>query len=173
MYQNPVTPFNVAEITKVAKSISGVTRVFVYPITPGLGQVTVLFVRDNDPDIIPSSNEIDDVRTAILEIMPVNMSPNYLFVLAPTPKIVDFNFSTLVPNNTSMQEAIVNTLAETFAEQSQLGVTIPQHIYTCPIFETIDPTTGQQVQSFTLISPVGDIVLGPQEIAILGNVVFP
>ncbi len=172
LYQNPVTPFNVAEIESVAKSVNGVTRVFVYPITPGLGQVTVYFVRDNDPSIIPTSNEILDVRNAILTIMPVNMSPDYLFVLAPTPVIVDFVFSELVPNTTSMQNSIISVLQETFAEQSTLGVTIPEHVYTCPIYETIDITTGQQVQNFTLISPLGDIVLNFNEIAILGNVTF-
>ena len=173
LFQNPVTPFNVSEITTVCKSINGVTRVFVYPTTPGLGQVTVYFVRDNDPNIIPTSNEIIDVTNAILTILPVNMSPDYLFVLAPIPKIVDFNFSELSPNTASMQQSIIDVLKETFAEQSTLGINIPEHIYTCALYETIDTTTGQKIQSFTLISPIGDIILNSNEIAILGNVVFP
>jgi uncharacterized phage protein gp47/JayE len=69
-YQNPISFFNTAQITAQAKLVPGVTRVFVKPTAPDVGQVTIYFTRDNDTNIIPSLSEVTAVKNKILEIKP-------------------------------------------------------------------------------------------------------
>jgi uncharacterized phage protein gp47/JayE len=169
-YANPNTPFNPAEITRLCKTVNGVTRVFVYPITPGLGQVTVYFVRDNDSNIIPSGEDVDNVKDTLLTILPADMADYNLFVLAPDPKIVNVTFTSLTPDTTTMRSAIQDNLEQAFKEGTSVGVDAPEDIYECTIYNTIDPSTGQRVSSFSLSEPIGDISIAPGQIAVLGSI---
>lgn len=172
LYRNPNTPFNVSEITRLAKTVSGVTRVFVQPITPGLGQVTVYFTRDNDVNIIPSGQDVINVKNVLLTIMPVEVADYNLIVNAPDARIVDFVFSSIVPDTTTMRTAISNNLIQAFKEQTSVDVYVPSQLYTSAIYETIDTDTGDRLQSYSLISPSGDIPISGGSIAVLGNISF-
>lgn len=170
-YRNPNTPFNVAEINILCKQVGGVTRVFVFEITPGLGQVTVYFVRDNDENIIPSGDDVDNVKNILLTIKPADMASDNVIVLAPDPKIVNFTFGSLTPDTTTMRSAIQSNLAEAFkADSVGVGVTVQEEVYHCTIFNTIDPQTGQKVSDFSLLEPIGDIPVSPGQIAVLGSI---
>lgn len=169
-YRNPNTPFNVAEITRLAKTISGVTRVFVEPITPDLGQVTVYFTRDNDANIIPSGQDVINVKNTLLTIMPVNMAQSNLIVNAPDARIVDFVFSEIVPDTDTMRAAIDANLDQAFKEQTSVDVNVASQLYNSAIYDTIDPDTGDRLQSFNLIGPTGDIIVDPGQIAVLGTI---
>jgi uncharacterized phage protein gp47/JayE len=172
-YQNPVSLFNVNAIILQAKTVPGVTRVWVFPITPAPGYVTVFFVRDNDPTIIPGPSQITDVHNALLEITPANTPPSFVIVDAPTPVIVDFSFSAINPNTPTMQAAISASLAAFFTDSTSVGVSVPEDAYRCAIFSTIDPNTGQSVQSFSLLVPTTDISVAFDELAVLGNITYP
>lgn len=172
-YQNPVSLFNVNAIILQAKTVPGVTRVWVYEITPAPGFVTIYFVRDGDPSIIPGPAQILEVYNALLEIKPANTPPNYMIVDAPTPVIVDFEFSALNPNTPTMQSAITASLEAFFIDSTNVGVSVPEDAYRCAIFSTIDPATGQSVQSFSLIMPPGDISVGMNELSVLGSITYP
>jgi uncharacterized phage protein gp47/JayE len=171
--QNPVAHFNVAEITTVAKSVPGVTRVFVEEVTPEIGEVTIYFMRDNDVDPIPSASEVATVKEAIDEIRPANTSTLDVIVSAPTEVSTDFTFSTLTPDTSTMRDAITANLRQFFDERTSVGENIQSEAYTSAIFNTIDTETGEQVSEFTLSAPTGDITIASGEIGTLGTVTYP
>ena len=172
--QNPVANFNVAAITEIAKTIAGVTRVFVESITPEVGQVTIYFMRDNDTNPIPSGSEVAEVRTAIETIVPVTTDETVdVFILAPTGIPVDFTFLTLTPNTITMQNAILANLQQFFDEETTVGINIDEDAYRSAIFNTIDTETGDRVETFSLSTPAADVAIATGEIGVLGNVVYP
>lgn len=142
-------------------------------VTVPIGQVRVFFMRDNDVNPIPSGSEVDTVRLKIEEIVPANTDENNdLIVLAPTGVSVDFSFSSLTPNTSTMQTAIIANLGQFFDEGTSISTDIEEDAYRSAIFNTVDTETGDTVQSFILSAPVGDIPIGSDEIGVLGNVVF-
>ncbi len=171
--QNPVAHFNVSDIVEKAKEIAGVTRVFVQEITPAVGQVTVYFMRDNDVNPIPAGSEVTQVKDAILTIKPANTADADVIVLAPTGVSVDFTFTALSPNTSTMQTAVSANLAQFFDERTEVGVDVDEDAYRSAIFNTVDPVTGDLVSSFALSVPSGDVTIAAGEIGILGNVVYP
>lgn len=171
--QNPVAHFNVAAITEKAKEVPGVTRVFIQEITPDLGQVTIYFMRDNDDNPIPTSSEVATVKESILTIKPANTSDDDVIVLAPTGVPVDFVFTELTPNTTTMQAAVSANLRQFFDEQTEVAVAVDEDAYRSAIFNTIDTVTGELVRTFELSEPAGDIAVSTGEIGILGTVTFP
>ena len=171
-YQNPFALFNVASIVAQAKTVNGVTRVFVEEITPLPGQVTVFFTRDNDVDIIPTAQEVDDVNDALQLIKPAHMDPLDLIVSAPTGVVVDFTFSLLSPNTSTMQASVINSLEAFFRDQTTVGQTLREFEYSCAIANTIDETTGAKLVNFTLSAPVGDVAIASGELPVLGTVSF-
>lgn len=171
-WANPLTLFNVQAITEQAQSVPGVTRVFVFPVTPDVGDVTVYFLRDNDVDIIPSPAEVTDVKNALLEITPANTDPANLFVDGPVPNTVDFTFLSITPQSIPMRNAIEENLAQLFRENVEVGVNLTSDTYRSAIFNTVNPETLEPLQAFTLSAPSGDVVIAANEIPVLGTVVF-
>jgi uncharacterized phage protein gp47/JayE len=171
---NPVSQYNISQVTIAAMSIFGVDRVWVQPITPVVGQATVYFTMiDNGETVIPDISQVAQVKDAILPLQPIESDENDLFVYAPTPIYVDFIFTALNPNTSTMFNAIVANLKQLFLETPQIGENLTEDIYRATIQQTIDPSNGQIVKSFTLSSPVGDIVIGIGELALLGTVTQP
>lgn len=172
-WQNPVAMFNVAAIERQAKLVPGVTRVFVREITPDVGQVTIFFTRDNDEDgPIPSVGEVADVKTSILLIKPAHTNPDDVIVEAPAPEVVDFTISGIAPDTSTMQSAIEANLDQLFSEGTDVGVTLKKNDYISAINRTIDTVTGDILADFTIDSPVDDIVVPFNGLAILGIVSF-
>ena len=168
--QNPVSNFNVSAIENQAKTIGGVTRVFVEPITPAVGQVTIYFMRDGDADQIPSAAEVAVTLAKILEIKPATTSDADVIVSAPTAVPTAFTFTALTPNTNAMQAAILVNLQQFFAEATNVGATVDADIYRAIITGSIDTTNGDIVQSFTLNPDPGDITITSGQIATLGTV---
>lgn len=174
-YQSPTAHFNASDIIAKAKEVAGVTRVFPDGLKPHVGDVTVTFMRDDDPDPIPSPQEVTDVRNKLAEITPVttNISDTEgLIVKAPTPLTINFSFTTLTPNTSTMQAAIEARLTQLFLEGVNVGEDILATTYTLAISNSVDPATGLFVQSFSLSNPSGDITISNGEIGVLGTVSF-
>lgn len=169
---NPVANFNPASIEKTVLAVSGVTRVLVKRITPGVGSVTVLFVRDNDTNIIPDVSEVLEVMNALLDILPAQSDPNNLYVAAPTPVTTDYVFSSISPDTETMRSAIQQNLNAFYQDEVTFETDITEDKYRSAIIDTIDPDTGDSLQSFTLSSPSGNITVSTNEIGILGLVSF-
>ena len=171
--QNPVAHFSASEIEALAKTINGVTRVFVQEITPDIGQVTIFFMRDNDVNPIPSASEVTEVKDLILTITPANTSPVDVIVSAPTGVTQNFVFTDLQPNTATMQAAVTASLDQFFSESTQVGVDIDSDAYRSAIFSTVDTQTGDRVTTFTLSSPTGDITIASGEIGLHGSDTYP
>jgi uncharacterized phage protein gp47/JayE len=145
---------------------------FTYEITTTPATSDSANVQANIASYTVQSSEILDVRNSILEIYPANSNPANLFVGAPTPVTINFNFSSVSPNTPEMQEAIQANLAQYFLDQAGVGDNILQIAYNSVIYNTIDPVTGAQVSNFSLTSPTGNVAISDQQIGLLGDVTF-
>lgn len=179
------TDYNVVEEPILIES----TTIFHYivantPVTPAtgtivstlsvpVGQTIIYFMRDNDVNPIPTGSEVTEVKNNILTIKPANTSDADVIVLSPTGVPVDFTFSALTPNTSTMQQAITANLQQFFDERTGIGIDIDEDAYRSAVFNTVDTVTGAVVQTFTLSVPSGDIAIDTGEIGTLGNVVYP
>jgi uncharacterized phage protein gp47/JayE len=140
-------------------------------VTPG--QVIVFFTRDNDVNIIPSASEVTTTKNKILEIKPANTSDNDVIVNAPTANTVNFTFTALTPNTTTMQTAITANLTAFFRDGTTVGEDLKSFSYESAIFQTVDPETGDIVTDFTLSGPSGDVTMAADELPVLGSIIYP
>lgn len=139
-------------------------------VTPG--QVITYFMRDLDPDPIPSPSEVAEVKSAIDAIVPANTSLDDNFVLAPVAAPVAFNFTELVPNTSTMRTAIENNLIQFFEERTDVGADIDEDAYRAAIKNTVDPDTGDIVLTFEVSAPVGDVEIDTGQIGTLGGISY-
>lgn len=169
------------EIAIVAKQVPGVTKVWVRKAMidppagwPLEGRVRISFLRGNDAQPIPSAQEVQDVKDRIVGlIMPAHTADEDVEVFAPTARPVNFTFSAISPDTTSMRLAIEYRLRQFMAEQVDLGADIGEDEYRCAIRETFDLERRVALASFTLSNPTGTVDIGPDEIPTLGTVIFP
>ena len=135
-----------------------------------LGQVRTFFMRDNDPDPIPTASEVDTVTDKINEILPTTTSVNDNIVSAPTPVPVDYTFTELTPDTSTMRTAVEANITQFHDEETVVGVNVDEDAYRAAIKNTVDPETGDTVLSFDLSTPSGDIVINSGQIATKGTV---
>lgn len=169
---NPVANFNIAAIEAVSFGITGVTRVLVKRIYPGIGDVTILFVRDGDDNLIPSGAEIAAVKEAIVEILPAMSDEGDVFVQAPTTVTTNFIFSAISPDTATMRTAITASLTAFYRDEVTFETDVTEDKYKSAISNTIDPDTGDTLDSFTLTTPSGDITVGLVSLGVLGTVTY-
>lgn len=140
-------------------------------VTPG--QVIIFFTRDNDLNIIPSAAEVITTKDKILTIKPANTADNDVVVSAPVANTVDFTFTALTPNTSTMQTEITANLAALFKDGTTVGEDLKAFLYESTIFQTVDSETGDIVTDFTLSAPSGDVTIASDEIPILGTIIYP
>ena len=169
---NPVANFNVAAIEKQMFLIQGVTRVLVKRNTPNVAQVTSLFVRDGDDNIIPSASEVNEVNNSILEILPVTSEVSDVITKSPTGIITNYVFTSISPNTPTMKDAIKQSLIALYEDNATFETDLDEDKYRSAIINTIDSKTGERLNSFSLSTPSGDITISTDEIPILGTVSF-
>jgi len=169
-YRHPIAYFSASEIVLKCEEINGVTRVFVHGTTPDVGQVTVYFMRDNDANPFPSGSQVAIVKERLLTIKPAHVDPDDVIVKAPTPKVINFKFSILDPNTLTMRVAIEASLKAFFEEVPIVGQNLSKSSYASAIYYTVDPATGDFVTNFVLAYPLGDILVGEDELATFGQI---
>lgn len=173
--------FTPSQIEKAALEVPGNTRALV--VTPNdtppdefplPGQVAIYIFRDNDPSIIPSPAILAATKEKIIEkgAMPGQTSIADIFTLAPSLVSVDFVFSTLNPNTTTMKDAVKAQLKSFFEDNVKLSTNVTENSYLATIQNTQDTVTGEFINLFSLSAPTGDIVVATGEIASLGDVSF-
>jgi uncharacterized phage protein gp47/JayE len=175
--RNPVANFNAAAITKEAKKVAGVTRVFVNDAGTTPGTVEVWFMRDVEGgDGIPTTgpgSETETLNTALQLIRPAHMAETDFLVAAPTSgTATPFTFAAISPDTTSMREAIEANLAAFFQTHPVISTNITQDTYRAAILGTVDTTTGERLLSFSLTDPAGDISVGASAIGTLGTITY-
>lgn len=150
-----------------AKEVSGVTRVWSFPLWSGVGTVAVFFVRDNDASFIPDAQEVSDVQAYIDAIRPVTAN---VTVLSPIESSQDFTIS-INPNTITVQENITAELNDMFQRESSVedgngnGTILISHIR-----EAISIAGGEYDHSVN--SPTIDITINKGEIASLGIITW-
>lgn len=140
-------------------------------VTPG--QVIIFFTRDNDTNIIPSGAEVTTTKNKILLIKPANTADNDVVVNAPTAKVVNFTFTVLTPDTTTMRTAITANLTAFFEDATTVGEDLKTFAYESTIYQTVDTETGDVVTDFTLTAPSGDVTIAADELPILGIITYP
>lgn len=145
-----------------AKQIPGVTRVWPFAHWLGDGNVGVFFVRDGDPDIIPSPAEVAVVAAHLANVAPLTA---HLIVSAPTPITLDLAIQ-ITPNTASQKADVVKAIKALLAvEAVPGGVLRLSHLR-----EAISDTPGEI--DHTLVSPSADIVPLQNEIVVLGEITW-
>ena len=170
--QNPIAHFNANELISLAKGVAGVTRVWVDECTPETGQVTVYFMRDDDAVAIPSETERLAVDAAIQAFRPATSLEADVIIDVPTPDSEAFTFTALSPETAGMKTAVEASLAEFFSESTNVGENVPEDAYRAAIYHTVDPVTGDELESFTLSTPTTALTIAAGNIATLGNITW-
>ena len=174
--REPVAHFNASDIVTQAKLIDGVTRVFVNEASPAAGQVEVYFMRDNDPDPIPVGALVTEVKDSLRLILPANTDDADLIVSGPTGVPIPFTIDALVQasglTTTSMQDAIVASLEQFFAENTEIGEDVTKDAWNAAISNTLDTTNGDTITSFNVSLPLATVPIAAGEIGTLQSVTF-
>lgn len=174
---NFTAPFTASGLPVFIKeNIAGVTRAWVQTATPSAGYVTIYFTRDNDANIIPTSAQVNAVKSAIIDedagIKPANTPDSYVIVAAPTAVPINITFSSLSPNTTAMKTAITQTLTDYFKSASvNVGGDILLNEINALIYSVIDEDGNSPV--FVLSSPSGDTSISDSQLATLGTITYP
>lgn len=177
--QFPPSGGTVNDYISFAKTVSGVTRVFIIPDHLGEGTVGLFFVEDgNAPaSIIPSPAKVTEVQETVEALKPVSAD---LFVIAPTELQINPEIQ-LKPNTTAVQAAVIAELDDLLAreakvrgavdpEQVGLGVQFDGKIKISQIGEAISIADGET--DHVLISPASDVQPSVGGIVTLGTPVF-
>lgn len=145
-----------------ALEVAGVTRVWVYPLQMGAGTVTVLFVCDEDDDIIPSPAKVAEVQAYINARAPVTAE---VFVAAPIADPLAMTIK-LTPNTTTVQNAVRAELADLIDRDSAPGGTI----LISRLREAVSLAAGENNNQ--IVTPTVDVTHAAGHMAILGTLTF-
>ena len=145
-----------------ALEVAGVTRVWVYPLQMGAGTVTVLFVCDEDEDIIPSPAKVAEVQAYIDARAPVTAE---VFVLGPLADALNMTIK-LAPNTTAVQNAVRAELADLIDRDSAPGGTI----LISRLREAVSLAAGENNNQ--IVTPTVDVTHATGHMAILGTLTF-
>jgi uncharacterized phage protein gp47/JayE len=146
-----------------ARAVSGVTRVWVYPLELGAGAVTVRFVTDNDPGgIIPAGPKVAEVQAYIDARRPVTAT---VTVLAPVAAPINYTLH-VTPDTAEIRAAITAELDDLHTRDAIPGGTI----YFSRINEAISGAEGEFDHLVTV--PAADVPNATGLIATRGVVTF-
>jgi hypothetical protein len=175
--------FTPAAISISVLSISGNTRVFITlptasggsgAIDPAPGEVSVSFVRDNDPNIIPTPTIIAETKDKIINDggLPANTPTEFVYVQGPTPVPVPIVFSAISPGTPTMRTAIESSYRAYFVDSVKYETNVSIDSLRGAIAQTVDLETNEQLNSFTITSPPADVVIGSGELATSDAITF-
>lgn len=170
--------FSASEIEIVAKTVPGVTRVFIRKPTrepvegfPLEGQVRIAFLRENDADPIPSSLEVAQVRNKITSLLtPAHTFPADVEVLAPERYDLQVRFISLSPDTPGMRASIRANVQKFLLEEATWGGVLSIEGLRCAIRASFDGETGQGLTSYQLDTPTLDIALPIDAYPVLSSI---
>jgi uncharacterized phage protein gp47/JayE len=128
----------------------------------GAGTVTVLFVCDEDDDIIPSPAKVAEVQAYIDARAPVTAE---VFVLGPLADALNMTIK-LAPNTTTVQNAVRAELADLIDRDSAPGGTI----LISRLREAVSLAAGENNNQ--IVTPIVDVTHATGHMAILGTLTF-
>lgn len=140
----------------------GVTRAWVYPGWMGTGTVGLTFVMDGRENILPLSEDVTAVQTALDLLRPVTAE---LVVFAPAAEAIDFVVR-LIPDTVATRAAVEAELTDFFARDAEPGGTI----YRSRASEAISLAEGEFRHAIDL--PERDYTAAAGAMPMLGTVTF-
>lgn len=169
----------VTDYIAFAKTVTGVTRVWVLPALVGEGTVGLTFVEDGNvpASIIPSPAKVQEVQEAVLALQPINAD---LFTFAPNELEMNPEIQ-LKPNDSETQAAVIAELEDLLEREAEvrdasdpkqvgLGVQFTGIIPISKIDEAISIAGGET--DHKLLSPTSDVQPQSGGLVTLGTPVF-
>lgn len=114
--RNPYSGGAAPDYIQEAKSLSGITRAWVFPLAFGPNTVALKFVQDNDLDIIPNVARIAEVNNHFLSWIPVGA---ILTVSAPAVQPLDLEIR-LTPDTPEVRSAVTEEIKEFIFSSAQV-----------------------------------------------------
>lgn len=185
--------FTADEIRIVAKTVPGVTRVFIrepkqyvydeegaqildgvgadgYPVE---GRVRISFLRENDADPIPSALEVDQVRKKIhTHLKTAHTLAEDVEVLAPDRFSLEVRFHSITPDTPGMRASVRANIQQYLTENAEWGGRLDIEGIRCAIRMAYDGETNQGLKSYELDSPTMDIALPPDAYPVLAGITW-
>ncbi len=172
--------FSALEIKIVAKTVPGVTRVWVRQATLGAtngvaeGQVKIAFMRDKDANPFPSAQEVAAVKKVIVDnIMPAHTAEEDVILMSPDPKVIDITLTSITPDTASMRRSISASLTQFFQEAVDYATDVQLDAIRCAIFDTYDREGQTGLRAMVMTAPAATIAVGLNEMPRLGTITFP
>lgn len=175
--KQPPSGGKVTDYIAFAKTVVGVTRVWVIPDHLGEGTVAVFFVEDNESPIFPSPAKVQEVLEALLEQAPISAD---VFSIAPTETEIN-PIIALKPNTTEVQDAVIAELEDLLFRTAEVaGAANPDEVGIGGVFtgkiplsqinEAISIATGETDHVLTF--PTSDVQPPTGGLVTLGTPVF-
>lgn len=176
--QNPGDPTSIPGQVNALLAIGGITRAWGRGAHDGTGanpgSSILYYVRDNDSPIFPSGTDTNDVKAQLT--IPGEQDPANFIVASPVNNIVNFDFSSITPDEDGIREAITNSLTQFFrytvSMGFEMGGTLKEVDYDRVLKNTINPDTGSILEAYTLNTPVGDVAIADNELPTRGTISF-
>lgn len=161
-FKNPSKVGNGPDFVEWALEVPGVTRAWPLPRWMGPGTFGLVFVRDGDPDLIPTPAQVAEVQAYLEQKRPVTSE---VYVLAPEPRPINFSLH-LVPDSTALRTAVTQALHGLIVDEGGPGKTLRiTHVR-----NTISNTPGET--DHVLSVPVADVLLGANQVAVPGVITW-
>ena len=157
-FKNPSKVGNGADFEEWALEVPGVTRAWALPRWMGPGTFGLVFVRDGDPDIIPTADQVALVQAHLDKKRPVTAE---VYALAAEARVLNFSLR-LKPDSTALRAAVEQSLRTLIADEGGPGETLLNtHVHAA-----ISNTPGET--DHVLSEPAADLVMGPNQVAVPG-----
>lgn len=146
---------------KLAKAVAGVTRAWEYEHEMGLGTITIRFVMDGKPDIIPNAEEIAAVNAYVQANRPPGGGGVY--VTAPIPDPLNLTLA-VTPATEAVKAAVVAEVTDFVKREHDVG----DGTALSRLSEVISAASGEYKHK--IISPVADISRASNRICVPGAI---
>ena len=167
--QNPISLFNSLAIEeKIKTDLTWVKKVVVQEHYPVNGQVTIYCLKKDNG--VPNASEIALIKNKVVEIKPASLDPANIFVIAPTPVIVNVTVNSVTPYITSLYDAIGDTITAFFIDRLDTNDSLEINDLIEVINSTYDDVSGQSVSDFILVAPTANVNVNIGEIIVLGTI---
>jgi uncharacterized phage protein gp47/JayE len=171
--RNPPLGGSPGDYIRWARTMPGITRVFVQRATPDAGHVTVVAMMDETySDGIPQAADIASLQTILETNAPASAE---IHAVAPVPYPVNVQIASLDPDTPAVRDAISTELAAGFIRRAIPGDSDGELFSRSWVDEAISNAAGHV--SHQLVLPAADVTVGlttgglPQ-IPVLGTVTF-
>ncbi len=159
----------------IASLINGTGSMKITYSTVPAGRVVIYPLFDNQVNIIPTGQQLNDIKNAIIdpdnEVKPANTPDEFIIVKAAIAVPVDITFTSLSPNTIDMQDAISANITGFFRNETVLGQDLSLEQINNIIFTTTD--SNGNTPTFVLSAPAIDVAVDEGEIATEGTVIYP